>query len=78
MDAIKKMKCGPEALWDACREKQKMTARDAFYHVLETYNRDALFKGYTYPHVSDMMLRACYDNVFLQNMLTCFSPMGST
>ncbi len=59
MDAIKKMKCGPEALWDNCREKQKMTARDAFYFVLDKYNRDALYKGYTYPQVSYIGTRAC-------------------
>ncbi len=58
IDAIRLMKCGPEDLWETCRKgkdgKDKMSSRDAYYHVVDAYPKDAIFKGYTYPNVSTL------------------------
>ncbi len=42
---------GPEALWKRLRAK-KNSPRDAYYAVVDKFNRDAIYKGLTYPDVS--------------------------
>ena len=71
IDAIRIMKCGPEDLWELCRKgkdgKDKMSGRDAYYHVVETYPKDAIYKGYTYPNVSIIWTQG-YENVLTTNV----------
>ena len=56
IDAIRIMKCGPEDMWEKLRRDKKMSARDAYYRVVDCYPRDAVYKGYTYPQVRESTL----------------------
>ncbi len=56
IDAIRLMKCGPEDMWERLRKDKKMSARDAYYKVVECYPRDAIYKGYTFPQVRESTL----------------------
>ncbi len=66
IDAIRLMKCGPESLWDILRGAAKMSAQDAYYRVVDRYTRDALFKGYTYPDVSHVIVEHMGSRFFLK------------
>ncbi len=44
------MATGPEAMWRTLRRK-KYDPRNAYYAVVDHYNRDAIYKGLTFPDV---------------------------
>ncbi len=48
--ATEAMAKGPEDLWRTLR-RQKYDPRNAYYAVVDQYNRDAIYKGLTYPDV---------------------------
>ena len=48
-----KMVAGPRAAYN--NYVQTMTPRDAYYAVCDLYNKDAMYKGYSFPNVSQYL-----------------------